>query len=64
MPYTIRIQDKSLKALKNDYDFIEIEKDNNKNNNSEQDIELEKRYKSFQKSKKGKYWKDLKKELI
>ena len=72
MTYTIKIQDKSLKAksiinmlkaLKDDYDFIEIQKDSNKVSDSNLDKELDKRYKSFQKKQKCKDWIDLKKEL-
>lgn len=73
MTYTIKIQDSSskaksiinmLKALKEDYDFIEIREENTKNSDIDLDKELNKRYKSFLKTKKGKDWKDLKKELI
>lgn len=68
MTYIIKIQDKSskaksiinmLKALTEDYDFIEIKKDNVKSNII-LDKELEKRYKSFLKDNKGKDWEDLK----
>ncbi|HEY5510403.1 MAG TPA: hypothetical protein VIK10_05170 [Prolixibacteraceae bacterium] len=71
MTYIIKIQDKSskaksiinmLKALTEDYDFIEIKKDNVKSNII-LDKELEKRYKSFLKDNKGKDWEDLKSEL-
>ncbi|MEI7422668.1 MAG: hypothetical protein WCK18_11260 [Prolixibacteraceae bacterium] len=71
MTYIIKIQDKSskaksiinmLKALTEDYDFIEISKDNVKSKII-LDKELEKRYKSFQKDCKGKDWEDLKSEL-
>jgi ribosome-associated toxin RatA of RatAB toxin-antitoxin module len=71
MTYTIKIQDRStkaksiinmLKALKDDYDFIEIKKDNNKVE-FDLDKEIDKRYKSFQKNKNGKDWDILKKEL-
>ena len=71
MTYIIKIQDKSskaksiinmLKALKEDYDFIEIKKDN-VNSDIVLDKELETRYKSFQKDNKGKDWEDLKSEL-
>jgi hypothetical protein len=72
MTYTIKIQDKSLKAksiinmlkaLKDDYDFIEIQKDSDKASSFNLDKELDKRYKAFNKSQKGKDWMDLKKEL-
>lgn len=71
MTYTIRIQDKSpkaksiinmLKALKEDYDFIEIQNDSKYE--KDLDKELDKRYKAFQKDKNGKLWSDLKKELF
>jgi hypothetical protein len=71
MTYIIKIQDKSskaksiinmLKALTEDYDFIEIRKDNVKSKII-LDKELEKRYKSFLKDNKGKDWEDLKSEL-
>ena len=71
MTYTIRIQDKSpkaksiinmLKALKEDYDFIEIQHDSKYE--KDLDKELDKRYKAFQKDKNGKPWSDLKKELF
>lgn len=73
MTYTIKIQDSSLKAksiinmlkaLKEDYDFIEISEENTKNSDIDLDKVLDIRYKSFLKSNKGKDWKDLKKELI
>ncbi len=73
MTYIIKIQDKSLKAksiinmlkaLKEDYDFIEIKKDNTINPELTLDKELDKRYKSFLKDNKGKDWEDLKSELI
>jgi len=73
MTYTIKIQDRTvkaksiinmLKALKEDYDFIEIKKESKNNDDFDLDKELDKRYKSFQKSKNGKEWPDLKKELI
>ncbi len=72
MTYTIKIEDRTvkaksiinmLKALKNDYDFIEIKKENKKESDFDVNKELDRRYKSFQKSKKGKDWEDLKKEL-
>ena len=72
MVYTIKIRDKSrkaksiinmLKALQNDYDFIEMQKDSNKVSDLNLDKDLDKRYKSFQKNQNGKDWIDLKKEL-
>jgi DNA-directed RNA polymerase len=72
MTYIIKIQDNSLKAksiinmlkaLKEDYDFIEIKKDNSVKPGLTLDKELDKRYKSFQKDNKGKEWEDLKSEL-
>jgi len=68
MIYTIQIKDNSkkaksiinmLKALKDDYNFIEI----SENINSKLDAELEKRYKLFLKDSEGKDWNTLKKEL-
>jgi hypothetical protein len=67
MVYTIRIKDKTikaksiinmLKALQEDYDFIEISEEND---SQEDDImkELEIRYNSFLKNKKGKEWSAL-----
>lgn len=73
MTYTITIQDKSnkaksiinmLKALKDDYDFIEIKNDNKDKSDKDLEKELDKRYKAFQKNKNGKVWSDLKRELI
>ena len=73
MTYTIKINDESLKAksiinllkaLKEDYDFIEIKKESDKKSDFNLDKELDKRYKSFQKNKKGKDWEELKKEFI
>ncbi len=72
MTYTIKIDDKSLKArsiinmlkaLQEDYDFIEIEKDHAIKSDLEIDKELDKRYKAFQKNSEGKEWVDLKKEF-
>ena len=65
MVYTIKIRDKSskarsiinmLKALQEDYDFIEITEE--KEDQAEENIlkELESRYNSFLKDKKGKEW--------
>jgi len=68
MIYTIQIKDNSkkaksiinmLKALKDDYNFIEI----SENINRKLDIELEKRYKLFLENSEGKDWNTLKKEL-
>jgi DNA-directed RNA polymerase len=73
MTYIIKIEDKSLKAksiinmlkaLKEDYDFIEIKKSNTIKPDLTLDKELDKRYKSFLKDNKGKNWEDLKSELI
>jgi DNA-directed RNA polymerase len=72
MTYIIKIQDNSLKAksiinmlkaLKEDYDFIEIKKDTAIKPGLKLDKELDKRYKSFLKDNKGKDWEDLKSEL-
>jgi len=68
MIYTIQIKDNSkkaksiinmLKALKDDYNFIEI----SENINRKLDIELEKRYKLFLENSEGKDWINLKQEL-
>jgi len=70
MTYTIKIKDNSpkaksiinmLKALKEDYDFIEIEQESEKELDFER--ELDKRYKSFQIDAQGKDWEVLKDEL-
>jgi hypothetical protein len=72
MVYTIRIRDNSkkaksiinmLKALKEDYDFIQIMEEQDEM--EDQDIlkELEFRYNSFQKDKRGKEWNTLLNEL-
>jgi hypothetical protein len=73
MVYTIKIDDKSrkarsiinmLKALQNDYDFIEIS-ENQENHDDELIIkELESRYNSFLKDRDGKEWSVLMNELI
>ena len=73
MVYTIKIDDKSrkarsiinmLKALQNDYDFIEIS-ENQENHDDELIIkELESRYNSFLKDRNGKEWSVLMNELI
>jgi hypothetical protein len=71
MIYTIRIKDKTkkaksiinmLKALKDDYDFIEI----SENSELEKEInhELDIRYTMFLENPKGKDWDDLKKEIV
>jgi len=73
MVYTIKIDNKSrkarsiinmLKALQNDYDFIEIS-ENQENHDDELIIkELESRYNSFLKDRNGKEWSVLMNELI
>ena len=72
MVYTIKIQDKSrkaksiinmLKALQNDYDFIEISEDYENQNDAEIMKELEFRYNSFLKDRNGKEWNVLMNEL-
>jgi hypothetical protein len=72
MTYTITIEDKSqkaksiinmLKALREDYDFIEISKKQGNLDYPNIDVELESRYKSYRKNRVGKEWKELKKEL-
>ena len=68
MVYTIKIKDQSikarsiinmLKALQEDYDFIEISEE--KENQEDDDImkELEIRYNSFINDKRGKEWSAL-----
>lgn len=68
MVYTIRIRDKSskarsiinlLKALQEDYDFIEISEDDEDKAMIEIMKELESRYNSFLMDKNGKDWKIL-----
>jgi arsenate reductase-like glutaredoxin family protein len=72
MNYIIKIRDKSkkarsiinmLKALQEDYDFIEISEEIENQQESMILKELEVRYKSFLKNKSGKEWKTLLKEL-
>jgi len=72
MVYTIRIKDKTskaksiinmLKALQEDYDFIEISEEIKDENDDKILKELEMRYNSYLKNKKGKEWSTLLKEL-
>ena len=72
MNYIIKITDKSkkaksiinmLKALEEDYDFIEISEDLENKKEAEIMKELEFRYQSFLKNKSGKEWNALLKEL-
>jgi hypothetical protein len=72
MVYTIRIKDKSakaksiinmLKALQEDYDFIEISKDVENQDDEEVVKELEIRYNLFLKDKSGKEWSVLMNEF-
>jgi hypothetical protein len=72
MNYIIKITDKSkkaksiinmLKALEEDYDFIEISEDLENKKEAELMKELEFRYKSFLKNNSGKEWNTLLKEL-
>jgi arsenate reductase-like glutaredoxin family protein len=72
MNYIIKIKDNSkkarsiinmLKALQEDYNFIEISEDIENERESMVLKELEARYKSFLKNKSGKEWKNLLKEL-
>lgn len=72
MNYIIKIKDKSkkaksiinmLKALQEDYNFIEITEDAENQQESMILKELEVRYKSFLKNKSGKEWNTLFKEL-
>jgi hypothetical protein len=68
MIYTIRIKDKSvkaksiinmLKALQEDYDFIEISEEKENQDDNDMMKELEIRYNSFVKNKNGKEWSAL-----
>ena len=72
MNYIIKIRDKSkkaksiinmLKALQEDYDFIEISEEIENQQEAMILKELEVRYKSFLKNKSGKEWNTLLKEL-
>jgi arsenate reductase-like glutaredoxin family protein len=72
MVYIIKIKDKSrkaksiinmLKALQEDYDFIEISEDLETQKDAEIMKELEFRYNSFLKNKNGKEWNALLNEL-
>jgi hypothetical protein len=72
MNYIIKIKDTSkkaksiinmLKALQDDYDFIEISEDLENQHETMILKELEVRYKSFLKNKSGKEWNILLKEL-
>ena len=72
MIYTIRIKDKTkkarsiinlLKALRDDYDFIEISENSDSEIEKETNNELEIRYNLFLEDPKGKDWEDLKKEI-
>ena len=72
MVYTIKIKDKSikarsiinmLKALQEDYDFIEISEEVEIQNDQEVIKELEIRYNNFLKNNTGKEWSTLLKEL-
>lgn len=71
MTYTIRINDNSakaksiinmLKSLKEDFNFIEIEKEKD-TISVQQEKELDKRYAEFLKNPVGKDWNVLKNEL-
>jgi len=72
MVYTIKIKDKSvkarsiinmLKALQEDYDFIEISEDIENQADKEVVKELEIRYNLFLKDKNGKEWSVLMNEF-
>lgn len=72
MVYTIKIKDKSvkarsiinmLKALQEDYDFIEISEDTENQVDKEMVKELETRYNLFLKDKSGKEWSVLMNEF-
>lgn len=52
-----------LKELQNDYDFIEVLKTSETGSDLKIKRELEKRFVLFAKSKKGKEWSSLMKEL-
>lgn len=52
-----------LKALQEDYDFIEISEEIKDENDDKILKELEMRYNSYLKNKKGKEWSTLLKEL-
>ena len=73
MTYTIKIKDQSLKAksiinmlkaIEDDYDFIEIMEERKSSSQSLIDKELEIRYQFFQKNPNGKEWSSLKSELL
>jgi len=73
MTYTIKIHDKTkkaksiinmLKALNEDYNFIQISQDKQIKSDPKLEKELEIRYKLFQKNPNGKDWNILKKELL
>jgi hypothetical protein len=73
MIYTFRIKDKTkkaksiinmLKALKDDYDFIEISENSDSEIEKEINHELDIRYDMFLENSKGKGWDDLKKEIV
>jgi len=72
MVYTIKIKDKStkaksiinmLKALQEDYDFIEISEEKEDQNDDKIMKEIEMRYNSYLKNNKGKEWSALLNEL-
>ena len=72
MVYIIKIKDKSrkaksiinmLKALQEDYDFIEVSEDMETQMDDETMKELEYRYNSYLKNKNGKEWNILLNEL-
>lgn len=73
MIYTIKIQDKTkkakslinmLKALKEDYDFIEITEDFKTLKGKDLENELDRRFEVFSVNDEGKDWEILKKELL
>ena len=73
MIYTIKIQDKTkkakslinmLKALKEDYDFIEITEDFKTMKGKDHENELDRRFEVFSVNDEGKDWEILKKELL
>jgi len=72
MVYTIKIQDKSrkarsiinmLKAMKDDFEFIEITESSDLEMNEELKTELESRYQLFLKNRQGKDWEQVIREI-
>jgi len=72
MVYTIKIRDKSrkaksiinmLKAMKDDFEFMEIVESPDLEMNEEEKKELEFRYQRFLKNREGKDWEQLIREI-